>query len=322
MAAQVALRRFVKSEYFESCFFALVTKFRLISRHNAASDDKSEKKTFEEIYAKYSLESTGSNLENHISYFSNRAKKHQQDNTISTTSLNANSKQNLVYNDCKKFNDERISKIVISSAKLHSMNFSLILIFHTSIDLHNSLLAKPIYLHGRLNNDHFPDEYIDRMRKRKCFAEKDLEEITSENRRDHHKDMAYQMVLFKKDTDNNGTKRKIEHRLSPRVSSETNSFEETNLILNSNSLIQYYFLVYSYLMNSQQQCLLNNSQAVSIRYEADSATDIDNLIPIKNADLCTMSNGSPNDFNSKKAKANKFSSKVTNFSVDALLNAT
>lgn len=161
------------------------------------------------------------------------------------------------------------------------------------------------------------------MRKRKCFAEKDLEEITNEHRREQHIDMAYQMALFKKDTDNYETKRKREHRLLPGASSETNSFEETNPILNSNTLIQYYSLVYSYLMSSQQHGLLNNySQAGSIRYEADSAADVDNLIPIKSADKCTMSNGNTNDFNSKNAKANKFSTKVTNFSVDALLNAT
>jgi len=82
--------------------------------------------------------------------------------------------------------------------------------------------------------------------------------------------------------------------------------------INTNTLMQYYSLVYSYLMNSQQQYILNNlPNHHTIPTTLRNSFDVNNNNDRDNTDL---------NESEKQKKNSNMNNKITNFSVDALLN--
>jgi len=133
-------------------------------------------------------------------------------------------------------------------------------------------------------------ELIDRIRKRKCFADKDLEEIASDQR-----DQQMNSRFFQKQVSTHNFSAFREPKCTTDFDNST-FLSHSNSNNSPNSIMQYYSMIFMYLLNNQSSTMGPVSSSAKINVAEDQYKD--------------------------NSTNNKNLARVTNFSVDALLNVS
>ena len=177
---------------------------------------------------------------------------------------------------------------------LNKNNTLTFLIYLNSLDFQKDLLKKsftPISINGQDHKD-----LIDRIRKRKCFADKDLEEIPDQQKQQTSSEFFEEQSTSSLSTSHNYSAFHEPNRINNTIFDYSNCLGNNNSIPSPNSIMQYYSMIFTYLMNIQPPTMDLSYSGTIDRNERDYRSD--SII------------------------TNKILSKVTNFSVDALLNTT
>ncbi len=143
------------------------------------------------------------------------------------------------------------------------------------------------------NNENHKD-LIDRIRKRKCFAEKDFEEIISDK---YEQQMSTRFLQEQFLTHNITAFHEPKIIINSDNSEYTFSHNNSINTPDNNSIMQYYSMCFMYLLNNQSFIIgpkIDSSKIDSSEYQNEGSN----------------------------SSANKNFNRVTNFSVDALLNVT